>query len=146
MKNYKLNGYVIYDFIISGAKKIIQNEKQLNEINVFPVADGDTGSNLAYTMNHIIRNAEKSEDVSLTLDSISSAAVDASFGNSGTIFAKYLYGLSLENKDKKNISIKEFINGLNKAVIYAYDSISMPKEGTILTVMKEWTGASTPKS
>jgi len=140
MKNYKLNGYVIYDFIISGAEKIIQNEKQLNEINVFPVADGDTGSNLAYTMNHIIRNAKKSEDVSVTLDSISSAAVDASFGNSGTIFAKYLYGLSLENKDKKNISVKEFINGLHKAVTYAYDSISMPKEGTILTVMKEWTG------
>src|SRR6056297_504689 len=140
MKNYKLNGYVIYDFIISGAEKIIQNEKQLNEINVFPVADGDTGSNLAYTMNHIIRNAKKSKDVSSTLDSISSAAVDASFGNSGTIFAKYLYGLSLENKDKKDISIKELINGLTKAVGYAYDSISMPKEGTILTVMKEWTG------
>jgi dihydroxyacetone kinase-like predicted kinase len=101
MKNYTLNGYAIYDYIISGAKKIIQNEKQLNEINVFPVADGDTGSNLAYTMNNIIRNAEKSEDVSLTLDSISSAAVDASFGNSGTIFAKYLYGLSSENKNKK---------------------------------------------
>jgi len=139
MKNYTLNGYAIYDYIISGAKKIIQNEKQLNEINVFPVADGDTGSNLAYTMNHIIRNAEKSEDVSATLDSISSAAVDASFGNSGTIFAKYLYGLSLENKNKKNISIKEFIYGLHKSVAYAYDSIAMPKEGTILTVMKEWT-------
>ncbi len=140
MKNYTLNGYAIYDYIISGAKKIIQNEKQLNEINVFPVADGDTGSNLAYTMNHIIRNAEKNEDVSITLDSISSAAVDASFGNSGTIFAKYLYGLSLENKDKKNISIKEFIEGLHRAVAYAYDSIAYPKEGTILTLMKEWTG------
>ncbi|MFO7887277.1 MAG: DegV family protein [Eubacteriales bacterium] len=140
MKNYTLNGYAVYDYIISGAKKIIQNEKQLNEINVFPVADGDTGSNLAFTMNHIIRNAKKSEDVSVTLDSISAAAVDASFGNSGTIFAKYLYGLSLENKDKKNISVKEFINGLHRAVNYAYDSISMPKEGTILTVMKEWTG------
>ncbi len=140
MKNYTLNGYAIYDYIISGAKKIIQNEKQLNEINVFPVADGDTGSNLAYTMNHIIRNAEKNEDVSITLDSISSAAVDASFGNSGTIFAKYLYGLSLENKNKKNISIKEFIEGLHKAVSYAYDSIAAPKEGTILTLMKEWTG------
>jgi DegV family protein with EDD domain len=140
MKNYTLNGYAIYDYIISGAKKIIQNEKQLNEINVFPVADGDTGSNLAYTMNNIIRNAEKSEDVSLTLDSISSAAVDASFGNSGTIFAKYLYGLSLENKNKKNISVKEFIKGLHKAVNYAYDAISVPKEGTILTMMKEWTG------
>lgn len=90
-------------------------------------------------MNHIIRNAEKNEDVSITLDSISNAAVAASYGNSGTIFAKYLYGLSLVNQNKKLISIKEFTEGLHKAVSYAYDSIASPKEGTILTHMKEWT-------
>jgi hypothetical protein len=138
MESIQLNGYHIYDYIVSGAKQIIRNEKQLNEINVFPVADGDTGSNLAFTMNSIIANSERNRSVDVTLNSISDAAIEASFGNSGTIIAKYFYGMSQTSKGKAVLTIDEFIETLNDSVRYAYDAISHPQEGTILTVMREW--------
>lgn len=134
-----INGYQIHDYIVSGAKQIIKNEKQLNDINVFPVADGDTGSNLAYTMQSIINNSERNNSVQVTLASISEAAIDASYGNSGTIIARYFYGLSQSAKNKNFLTVTEFIQILQEAVRYAYESISTPKEGTILTVMREWT-------
>ncbi len=138
MEAIRLTGYHIYDYIVAGAQQIIKNEKQLNEINVFPVADGDTGSNLAYTMNNIIANSQRHDAVDKTLDSISEAAIEASYGNSGTIIAKYFYGLSESTKGKKSITVEEFIHSVNEAVKYAYESISHPTEGTILTVMREW--------
>jgi dihydroxyacetone kinase-like predicted kinase len=133
-----INGHQVYDYIVSGAKQILKNEKQLNEINVFPVADGDTGSNLAYTMNGIINNSIRNQSVDITLASISDAAVDSSYGNSGTIVAKYFYGLAESAKGKNVLTVAEFIHILQNAVKYAYDAISAPKEGTILTVMREW--------
>ena len=138
MEGIVLNGFQIYDYIISGARQIIKNEKQLNEINVFPVADSDTGSNLAFTMNNIISHAERKAEVDATLGSISTAAIEASYGNSGTIIAKYFYGLSQTTEGKKRLTIEEFVHALNEAVHYAYEAISNPEEGTILTVMREW--------
>ena len=133
-----MNGYHVYDYIVSGARQIIKNERQLNEINVFPVADGDTGSNLAFTMNSIIANSVRNSSIDETLGSISDAAIEASFGDSGTIIAKYFYGMSQTAKGKKVMTVEEFIESLNDSVRYAYDAISHPQEGTILTVMREW--------
>jgi len=134
----ELNGYQLYDYIVSGARKIIINQKYLNSINVFPVADGDTGSNLAFTMNNIIRYAERDKSASKTLNSIAKHALDASYGNSGTIVASYLKGLATESTDKERLSVCELVNNLSRSVQYAYNSIATPKEGTILTVMREW--------
>lgn len=138
MKNLEMNGYQLYDFIAAGAKKVIANQKYLNKINVFPIADGDTGSNLAFTMNNIIRNSVRDESVSKTLDSIAKYALEASYGNSGTIVASYFHGLAKETEHKDKITVYEFAKYLSNSVKYAYSSITTPKEGTILTVMREW--------
>lgn len=138
MKNLEMNGYQLYDFIAAGAKKVIANQKYLNKINVFPIADGDTGSNLAFTMNNIIRNSVRHKSVSKTLDSIAKYALEASYGNSGTIVASYFNGLAKETEHKERITVYEFTKYLSNSVNYAYSSITTPKEGTILTVMREW--------
>lgn len=133
-----IDGNVIYDYIISGATNIIRNEQNLNQINVFPVADGDTGSNLAFTMKSILARAERHSSASETLKSISQVAIEDSFGNSGSIMAGYLYGLATESKDRDKLSYEEFVLVSVNSVDYAYKSISKPVEGTILTVMREW--------
>jgi len=138
MKTITLTGHDIYSYIISGAKKLILHEKYLNRINVFPVADGDTGSNMAFTMKSVVRNAIKSMSVKETLSSISTSAMASSYGNSGTIVAGYFNGLTLNIGNREDISDYEFILGLSDSVDYAYKAISVPKEGTILTVMRSW--------
>lgn len=138
MKTHTLSGYDIYDYIISGAKRIIHNEKVLNSINVFPIADSDTGSNLTYTMKCIIAKSTRSEHIGTTLSSISKVASEDSFGNSGTIFASYLTGLAQEANDKSEMTTKEFACAANTATLYAYKAVAAPEEGTMLTVMRVW--------
>ncbi len=138
---YTISGYDLYEYIMSGAKNIITQEDVLNKINVFPIADNDTGSNLSFTMKCIVAKSEKHSSVSKTLESISRVASEDSFGNSGTIFASYLYGLSQETNQRStadSLSTEEFANIANAATNYAYDSIAMPIEGTMLTIMREW--------
>ncbi|MBN2851926.1 MAG: DegV family EDD domain-containing protein [Clostridia bacterium] len=133
-----IDGLKLYNYIISGAENLIFNEHDLNEINVFPVADGDTGTNLALTMRNIISQAQQSDKADLTLDSISRIALANAYGNSGLIFAQYLYGLAIEAKNKEQLTVEEFVNISKRATDYAYEAVASPKEGTILTAMREW--------
>lgn len=132
----RISGYEIYNYITAGANQLIHQETTLNAINVFPVADGDTGSNLAYTMKCILASAKPSAHVGDTLTDISEVALEDAYGNSGAIFASYLYGLSREVGKKESINIAEFSEMAYRAVNYAYDALAKPTEGTILTVMK----------
>lgn len=138
MGKTKITGYDIYDYIINGAKRIISNEGLLNDINVFPVADSDTGSNLSYTMKCIIAKSYRHEHLGQTLVSISRVAAEDSFGNSGTIFASYLNGLAEETRHKSALTPDEFAIATGVATKYAYRSVSNPEEGTMLTVMHDW--------
>lgn len=136
MKN--INGFELYDFFSAGANRIISKEETLNSINVYPIADGDTGSNLAYTMKGILTNGKRMEHAGKTLDSLSNAALLDSYGNSGTIFASYLMGISSEVNHMSIITIEDFSKAALTGADYAYNSIAKPTEGTILTIMKEW--------
>ena len=138
MTKYMIDGHKLYDFVASGAQNLIVNEHNLNRINVFPVADGDTGTNLALTMKNILSNAKKDVSAQLTMNSIAKVALESAYGNSGMIFAQYLNGLAIEIGDKESISQEEFALATQRAVKYAYEAVASPKEGTILTVMKEW--------
>lgn len=134
----RISGYEIYDYVTAGAQKIIHQQAYLNEINVFPVADGDTGSNLAYTMKCIIAGAKRTPHAGDALNAISDVALEDAYGNSGAIFASYLYGLSREAGAKESLNLAEFSEMAYRAVNYAYDALAKPAEGTILTVMKAW--------
>ncbi len=138
MTKYVIDGHRLYDFVVSGAQNLIVNEHNLNRINVFPVADGDTGTNLALTMKNILANAKKDLSAKQTMNSIAKVALESAYGNSGMIFAQYLNGLAVEIGDKETITQDEFVMATQNAVKYAYEAVASPKEGTILTVMKEW--------
>ena len=132
-----INGISLYNAMISGAKRIINERKVLNKINVFPIADGDTGNNMAYMMERIILDAKPSEDVSSTIESIANAAITGSRGNSGIIFSEYLNGIYESLKGKATIYLSEFHNAIINGINQAYKAIVNPIEGTILTVMRK---------
>ena len=138
MNAYQIDGREIYNFFIAGAYNILQWEHYLNRINVFPVPDGDTGTNLAMTMQMVISNAVMHDHVYSSLNSISETAIQNAYGNSGLIFSQYLNGFASETKTKETLDAQEFANAAIKAADYAYEAVVHPKEGTILTVMKEW--------
>ena len=132
-----LDGQQLYKAFIGGAKRLINDKHDLNRINVFPVADGDTGSNMAFLMQTIINEAKPSESVSDTLESIASASLSGSRGNSGIIFSEYLYGLYESLRGKVTATIHDFSDAFRHASQKAYQAILNPVEGTILTVLRK---------
>lgn len=137
----KLDSEKLYYSFVSGAQEVIKNKNSLNEINVFPVADGDTGSNLSSTMHAIILEAKISGTVKETMNSIADAALTGARGNSGIIIAQYINGIFLSLMDEETITIPSFAETVKNAVPYAYQAISNPVEGTIITVIREWADA-----
>ncbi|PTQ84642.1 hypothetical protein C8U37_1079 [Trichococcus patagoniensis] len=137
----KLDSEKLYYSFVSGAQEVIKNKNSLNEINVFPVADGDTGSNLSSTMHAIILDAKISGSVKETMNSIADAALTGARGNSGIIIAQYINGIFLSLMDEETITIPSFAETVKNAVPYAYQAISDPVEGTIITVIREWADA-----
>jgi DegV family protein with EDD domain len=133
-----MNGNLYFQIFVSGANKILENQKLLNKINVFPVPDADTGTNLASTLRAVIDNARPSESYKTTANSIAVAALNGARGNSGIIFAQFLYGMSIEAGDDKHITIDDFVESIKRSVSYIYSAISNPVEGTMLTVIREW--------
>ncbi len=136
-----LNGETLYQSFVSGAREVIKNKKNLNDINVFPVADGDTGNNLAATMSFIIEEAKVSKSAKNTMSSIADAVLTGARGNSGIILAQYINGISMSLKDEDEITISSFAESVQEAYPYVYSSISNPVEGTIITVIREWAEA-----
>ncbi len=133
-----LDSKSLYYAFLSGANNVIRYRKLLNEINVFPVADSDTGNNLAFTMNSIIKEAEVCKSVKKTLESMAEGALLGARGNSGTIFAQFINGLSQEIKADSSLSITGFATSIERTVPYLYDSIENPVEGTMISVIRDW--------
>ncbi len=134
----KLTGKELYWSIIAGSKKIIEHQEEINKINVFPVPDGDTGSNLAATATSIIYNSKESESIDIVATSVGDAALDGARGNSGVILAQFLYGMGVEVEDSVSLSPQEFAKIVKKASDYVYKAIPSPQEGTIITVIRVW--------
>jgi len=133
-----LDGRNLYYTFIAGAKKVIENQVELNKINVFPVNDGDTGTNLASTIRLVIESLHPHRSYKITADRIAEATLINARGNSGIIFAQFFYGLSIEIGDFKTISLKQFAESIQGSVRYVYEAVAHPVEGTMLTVIREW--------
>jgi len=135
-----LNGIRFKRFIINSAQRINQMEQYLNDINVFPVADGDTGTNMVATMNSIVKGIKKCKESSFTRISsiIADSALTGARGNSGAILAQFFQGLAEATKGKVRLSTETFAQAATKAADQARKAISHPQEGTIITVMKDW--------
>ena len=134
----ELDGKRFYYSFLAGAQKIFDHYQGLNKINVFPVADGDTGTNLASTMRSIIDTSIPTDNIKATAVALADAALVGARGNSGIIFAQFLYGFSNEIKNEKNLTVDSFAEIVKKAVVYAYEAIANPVEGTMISVMRDW--------
>lgn len=134
----ELDGKTLYYSFLAGAQKIFENQVQINKINVFPVADADTGTNLASTMRSIVDTPIPTSDLRVTAAALADAALTGARGNSGIIFAQFIYGFSNELQKHETISVDAFAEAIRKAVTYAYDAIANPIEGTMITVIREW--------
>lgn len=135
---FQLDGKQLYLTFVAGAQKILENQSEINKINVFPVADKDTGTNLASTVRAILDNTLVESSFKITSEKMAEAALLGARGNSGIIFAQFLYGISKEAKNDAQISVADFAESVKKSIAYIYQSVSKPVEGTMLTVMKEW--------
>jgi DegV family protein with EDD domain len=135
-----LNGIRFKSFIINSAQRINQMEQYLNDINVFPVADGDTGTNMVATMNSIVKGIKKCKESSFARISsiIADSALTGARGNSGAILAQFFQGLAEATQGKVRLSTEAFASAAVKAAEQARKAISHPQEGTIITVMKVW--------
>ena len=136
-----LNGIRFKRFIINSAQRINQMEQYLNDINVFPVADGDTGTNMVMTMASIVQGVKKCQESSFAevSNAIADSALIGARGNSGAILAQFFQGLAEATRGKVRLSTETFANATTKAAEQARRAILHPQEGTIITVMKDWT-------
>ncbi len=138
MKIGYLDGNRLYYAFLVGGDAVIKDQNYLNRINVFPVPDSDTGTNLASTMRAIAEGAKQDRSAGSTLRSIADAALSGARGNSGLIFAQFLYGLSEEVENLKRLSPHRFAESVKSAAQKTYKAIASPVEGTMLTVMNDW--------
>jgi uncharacterized protein len=134
----EMDGRRLYYTFIAGARKVIEHQVELNKINVFPVNDGDTGTNLASTIRAVIDSLHPHRSYKITADRIAETTLVNARGNSGIIFAQFLYGMSTETGNFKTITISQFAESIKKSVRYIYDAVANPIEGTMLTVIKDW--------
>ena len=141
MKIRYLDGSRLYYAFLAGGEAVIRDKDYLNRINVFPVPDADTGTNLASTMRMIAQRARASSSARRTLRSIADAAILGARGNSGLIFAQFVYGLSREVREDIRLSTRHFAEVLRQAVHHARRSIVTPVDGTMLTIMHDWAEA-----
>jgi len=140
MAIHYLNGHRLRRSVIAGSLNLIKHRDHLNKINVFPVADGDTGSNMASTMRAILQRAYDSYEpnVSKFGMAIAESALMAARGNSGAILAQFFQGLAEGLNGKAKVSTADFALAAERAVNMALEAISNPREGTILSVMRNW--------
>lgn len=134
----KIDGRRLYYMFLAGAKKIIENQVILNKINVFPVKDGDTGSNMAATLRGIIETVKPVKSYKNMMDILAESALINARGNSGIIFAQFLYGVSNETVDSTEVTLHDFAESVKKSVHYVYRAVANPVEGTMLTIINAW--------
>ncbi|CBL34568.1 DAK2 domain fusion protein YloV [[Eubacterium] siraeum V10Sc8a] len=134
-----LSGKILRDAIISGANNIINNKESVDELNVFPVPDGDTGTNMSMTIRNAVAELNMLSD-SVTVETVAQTAASAMLrgarGNSGVILSLLFRGLSKGLAGKHEATIEDYCNALKLGAEAAYKSVMKPTEGTILTVAR----------
>ena len=138
MELTKLDGKRFFYSFYAGALKLFEHQQEINKLNVYPVPDADTGTNLASTLRTIIDTVRPERSYKAITQAAAEAALTGARGNSGIIFAQFLSGLNEETQRTQSIGVAEFALSVKNSVNYLYDAISNPVEGTILTVIREW--------
>ena len=135
----KINGLVLAKMIDLGSKNLAKNAEKINSLNVFPVPDGDTGTNMNLSMSSGAKEtaANVVENIGELGKSFSKGLLMGARGNSGVILSQLFRGMSQHIAGKSEIDAKEFAAAIQNGVSIAYKAIIKPVEGTILTVARE---------
>ncbi len=135
----RIEGVLFRQMLISGANNLKNERDIVDRLNVFPVPDGDTGTNMSLTMNSAVTELEQLQ--TNELDEIGKAVARGSLmgarGNSGVILSQILRGFSQSLQGKKHLEVSDFADAMDSAAKVAYKAVIKPVEGTILTVCRE---------
>jgi len=139
-----ISGAMLRKMVISGANYLEENKEYVNSLNVFPVPDGDTGTNMSLTMKSAVKeiNMCTSNNMEQICDAISKGALRGARGNSGVILSQIFKGITLSFNKLDEIKAMDFANALIEGASVAYKAVTKPKEGTILTVIRAMADAS----
>lgn len=135
----EISGKMLRDALISAANNIANNKKMVDELNVFPVPDGDTGTNMSMTINNAVPELKLLADntaVSVVANTAASAMLRGARGNSGVILSLLFRGLSKGLSGKNTANSKDLSDAFTLGVDAAYKAVMKPTEGTILTVAR----------
>ena len=135
---FEINGQIYKKMLINGFNNLCNNETKINSLNVFPVPDGDTGTNMRLTLEKGISYIDDNEEnISLVLKSLSRGMLLGARGNSGVILSQLFKGFYLGALDKATLKTIDFALCLESSYKTAYKAVINPAEGTILTVARE---------
>lgn len=139
MAKASIGGQALKSLFRAGGENLAQNLELINQLNVFPVPDGDTGTNMYHTLQRAYREIEtnKSDDVSHVAERFAYGALMGARGNSGTILSQLLKGFACGLADAATLTTERLAAACAAAVERGYASVSEPTEGTILTVARE---------
>ncbi len=134
----RIDGKMLAGMMISGANYLYNHKAEVDELNVFPVPDGDTGTNMSLTAMAMAEELMKQEisEITAVADKMSFATLRGARGNSGVILSQLFKGVSKSLKGKTDCSVKEFADALGEGAQVAYKAVMKPTEGTILTVAR----------
>ena len=139
MSNNAIDAKMLSKMFLSGARNLDAKKEWINELNVFPVPDGDTGTNMTMTIMSAakeVQNLSDVNDLEAVCKAISSGSLRGARGNSGVILSQLLRGFTKVIKKSDVIDVHVLSDSFEKAVETAYKAVMKPKEGTILTVAK----------
>ncbi len=140
MSNKNIDGFLLKNLVLSGYASLLEKKQEINDLNVFPVPDGDTGNNMSRTLENGIENI-KDPNIKNDIGFISAALAEGMLlgarGNSGVILSQFFKGISLGLKGYKDVNLETFYKALLSGKKQAYKAVVTPTEGTILTVARE---------
>jgi len=133
-----IDAKMLSKMFLAGAKNLDNKKEWINELNVFPVPDGDTGTNMTMTIMAAAKEVAKADgsDMTAVCKAISSGSLRGARGNSGVILSQLFRGFTKSISEKTELNVSDIAEACQKAVETAYKAVMKPKEGTILTVAK----------
>ena len=145
-----IGGTEFRKMILAGAKVLEINRTKVDSLNVFPVPDGDTGTNMSLTIQSAVKELSlcPSNRLGELCDAVSKGALKGARGNSGVILSQLFRGICAEIKNGEEVTVKTFAKAMENGTKVAYSAVSKPKEGTMLTVarlMSEFARQAAPK-
>ena len=134
-----IDGKTFRDMFVSGANNLQNNKDLVDKLNVFPVPDGDTGTNMSLTISYAIKELSKVENDNITDigKALSKGSLMGARGNSGVILSQIIRGIAKSIEGKENLNVVDLANALKNGSDTAYKAVIKPIEGTILTVVRE---------